>query len=76
MFPELGSIDYGISSFVYRSETPFHPKRLFNFSLRYFILREDQYDDNDIGLIPKLELYLHENQLTEAEKLLEEEENK
>jgi len=68
------TIEYGITSFVYRSETPFHPKRLFDFFLTFFILREDQYDDDDIGLMPNTELDLHENQITEAEKLLEERE--
>mmetsp|Transcript_81830 Transcript_81830/g.95522 ORF Transcript_81830/g.95522 Transcript_81830/m.95522 type:complete len:518 (-) Transcript_81830:148-1701(-) len=34
------TLEYGISSFVYRHSKPFHPKRLYDFMVRYFLLQE------------------------------------
>jgi len=39
--------EYGIRSFVYRSPTPFHPKRLYDFITSYFTLQEFVNPDDE-----------------------------
>lgn len=34
------TIEYGINSFVFRNTIPFHPKRLYDFVVKYFVLHE------------------------------------
>lgn len=51
--------EYGISSFIYRRRRPFHPKRLFDLVVRYFMVLEygheadeddeDEGDDDDVN---------------------------
>jgi G3E family GTPase len=44
------TIEYGISSFVYRSRLPFHPKRLFELiSNKFFICETELGDDEEEG---------------------------
>ena len=41
------TLEYGIASFVYRRDTPFHPQRLHDFFTRYFVLQEIEIESDD-----------------------------
>lgn len=41
------TLEYGIGSFVYRSDRPFHPKRLHDFMTSFFMLQEIDGEEED-----------------------------
>ena len=43
------TIEYGISSFIYRARKPFHPERLFNLFTDSFFVQEDEMEIEEEG---------------------------
>lgn len=41
------TIEYGVSSFVYRARRPFHPQRIFDLIFQYFMIMENVDDEHN-----------------------------
>lgn len=51
------TVEYNISSFVYRARRPFHPERLYNLLVDKFVIVESQYEEGSDSVCQSIRIF-------------------